>query len=177
MPATSYWFAKRMANHESGYRQFDSLGYPLPNGGHDGGYGLFQVTPPSSAAQYWNWKANVTKGKSILDSKRDAPTSGATAFWDRQVQQFSDYNAGNPQNPVQPPESSIEGTFTFAYAPAAGEKSYRDAIWIKQFNGAAANYISWKNTGLLPGEAPYWKLNKTNESGINYVNRVCTTSE
>jgi hypothetical protein len=177
MSPTVYWFAKRMANQESAYRQFDSQGYPLPNSKGDGGYGIFQITPPNSADQYWNWKANVAKGKSVLDLKRDDPSKGANVFWNSQVQEFNQYNADHPTAPIQPPPSTTEGDFAFAYTPTGYQKSYRDAIWIKQYNGASANYIAWKNTNLSEGELPYWKFNKTNEDGINYVNVICSKPE
>ncbi len=65
MPPSPYWFAKRMANHESGYRQFGGDGMPLPNSQGDGGYGIFQLTPPRNPMnQVWDFheKRFVVKG-------------------------------------------------------------------------------------------------------------------
>jgi hypothetical protein len=172
MNPVTYWFAKRMANWESGYKQFDSQGMPFPNASHDGGYGIFQLTPPFHDYHYWSWKANITGGKITLDTKN----TDATNFWNNQVQQFNTYNQEHPNSQVAPPVNTLEGPIEFSFSPQGAQKSYRDAIWIKQNNGATANYISWKNTGD-DANNPYWKFNRLNEDGVNYVNKVCTTSE
>lgn len=51
---------------------------------------------------------------------------------------------------------------------------FGDAILIKQYNGARPNYVSWKNTGLQPGEMPNWSYKPVNAAGRNYVQEVCS---
>lgn len=58
----------RIMQHETSGLQFRSSGAPVFNTGDDGGAGLFQITPPSTA-HVWNWKANVNAGAGTLNDK------------------------------------------------------------------------------------------------------------
>jgi hypothetical protein len=51
---------------------------------------------------------------------------------------------------------------------------FADAILMKQYNGAPANYVSWKNTKLVQGQAPYWSYNPSNSVSANTVQEVCS---
>jgi hypothetical protein len=76
---------RRIANVESGFHQFEAdpgTGRIVPKfnfkldaqrrkGRGDGGAGICQITPPS-AAEIWDWKANVKKGKQIFAGARGA---------------------------------------------------------------------------------------------------------
>ncbi len=72
---------QNLSCRESNMRQFvpDELGGPVPgcplfnrkaDGSTDGGVGLFQLTPPPSTKEMWDWKANVQAGKDLFLSKR-----------------------------------------------------------------------------------------------------------
>ncbi len=168
MPSSTYWFAKRMANHESGYRQFASDGMPLPNSGGDGGYGVFQLTPPRDPYhQVWDWKGNIDGGKVILDEKK----TQADVFWSNQKTQFNSWKAEHPDDPdAVPPPDTPDGGCVFSYAPAGSKKDYRDAIWIKRYNGASVDYINWNN--VTNPQDPKWSI-----PGGTYVTAICNTSE
>lgn len=179
------WFAKRIAKHETdvnptlgGYAQFlPTSGLPRYANNHDGGYGIFQLSPPSTPAQYWNWQANVDGGKKVLEQKRDSLSPrGATKFWNDQKDQFNTWNSNHSTEPilqVPPPDPTIDGDCVFSFSPSGSEHSYRDAIWIKMYNGASQNYISWDN--VTDPNHPQWAFSKTNANGKNYVDRICTT--
>lgn len=136
------------------------------------GFGIFQLSPPSQDMQYWNWKANVDRAKVMLD----AMESEATTFWNNQVLQFDLWNFDFPGDQKDPPADEPEGDITFSFDPTGGQKTFRDAIWIKRFNGASGgHYIVWRNTGVDAND-PFWHFGKTNNLGFNYVNRICSTT-
>jgi hypothetical protein len=62
------------AYRESRFRQFDSSGLPLF--GPPNGFGIMQIdTPPATARQVWDWKANVDAGIALFATKaKDART-------------------------------------------------------------------------------------------------------
>ena len=135
----------------------------------------------ATAPDIWNWQQNVVDGKLQIVTKRDAPGNGAYAFWNRQVQQWSDWNAANPTIPSAPPPDDPEGNCLFS---ATGpyqingppyqtmRESFADAILIKQYNGAATNYI-FLDTNQRP---PKWTLSPLNNQSppFSYVSRVCS---
>jgi hypothetical protein len=83
-----------IANKESGYCQFYNSGIPKYSG--DGGVGMMQITEGSTDPNiFWNWQANVDRGKAILVDKW-----AASADWfDRQM---------NGQNHFPPPTCEEE---------------------------------------------------------------------
>jgi hypothetical protein len=183
---TSPWFIQGIAKQESGtqngrtYLQFNE-GTPgpnmsdpgrAPNWGYPHGWGMMQIEDANatmSPEKLWNWKANVDKGKEILEEKR----KDSEEFWNRQVDQFIRWNLENEENIKDPPLDSTFNGYTFSYSPSNNEKSYMDAIWIKQYNGAyGGNYISWQNTGPYESN-PFWQFNRLNNSGYDYVEAVC----
>lgn len=62
------------AYRESRFRQFDASELPLF--GPPNGFGVMQLdTPPATARQVWDWKANVDAGKALFNTKaNDART-------------------------------------------------------------------------------------------------------
>jgi hypothetical protein len=160
------WFLKLLPGAESSYRQFDTSGKPLFGSPH--GYGLMQIDPASTLAQLYNWQTNADVGR----AKNQANFAGADSFWERQVQQWSDWNGEHLDTPIPLPEDRQEANCVFSGETPVliGKYSFRDAIWIKQYNWAAVNYISWIESLDFTG----WTINDTNPQGVNYVNRVCS---
>ncbi len=59
----------RIVAQESRYRQFAADGAPVVS--FDGGVGLCQLThPPATAAQAWDWRANLDAGLALFAAKR-----------------------------------------------------------------------------------------------------------
>jgi hypothetical protein len=57
-----------IADKESGYFHFYDSG--MPKYSHDGGVGMMQITEGSTDPNiFWNWQANVDRGKAILIGK------------------------------------------------------------------------------------------------------------
>ncbi len=78
-----------MAKHESNFQQFGTDGMPKPNSDHDGGYGIYQLTPPSADIQYWNWKSNVDRAIQKLTEDKNrigngTQNRGSDKFWQDQ---------------------------------------------------------------------------------------------
>jgi hypothetical protein len=182
---TSPWFIKGIVSQESGYLQFNETGklgsnwsdYKYcPLWGPPHGWGMMQIDPKGQLAPVavlWDWKANVDKGKEVLQGKYDEKYSGANDFWARQVVQFEEWKATYPDAPL-PANTTFNG-ITFAYAPVGSQKSYEDAVWIKQYNGAyGGNYIAWNNTNPLDSKWVFHRLNNDlDKGGYDYVERVC----
>jgi hypothetical protein len=190
------WFYKKMMTHESGsqidthLRQFNPDGnvspdwtstIATPNWGYPDGWGIMQIDL-SSIGQHlpeqglWSWQYNVRRGLWVLNGKlnnRVAPGAsgrGARQFWEEQVAAYYDFCNANPGSAPPPPDNITYGASTFGYTPQTGQHSFRDAIWIKQYNGASGgNFISWVSN--------HWEIHSTNSSGINYVQIVCLTQE
>ena len=162
---TQPWYIRQIAQHESGIRQFLPDGMPKLNvSPGDGGAGIFQITGANQLPNHvWNWKENVAKAKSIIHDNSLA----ATTFWNRQVQQFNQWNADHPGATVAPPHDVTYGSTTFSFSPTGNQKSFADAIAIKMFNGAAHHFIVWKNNGA-DASHPFWRIDPT----PNYVSNV-----
>lgn len=164
----SPWFLTRLVRQESSYRQFESSpGNPLF--GPPNGWGLTQTDPPPTESAIWNWKSNVDAGKAVVSSKG----SSAISFWNRQVAQYTAWIAGHPGT-ASPPADKSYGDVTFAYAPTGAKKSFGDAIWIKQYNGAPnGNFVAWDN--VSDPTSPQWIFHETGGAGScpNYVSCVC----
>lgn len=163
------WFFTRMVSHESTYRQFDASGNSLFT--NDKGYGLTQATT-SNGQDLWNWKGNITAGLSILNGKQ----AGAYSFWQSQITQWQNYNAGVYNNGVPPPKKSqlgpppdnnAGGPCLFAYPVRSGTYGYDDGNWIKAYNGAA-KYFAY--IIISSGTSAYWV---TNNDPAPYVHLVC----
>jgi len=172
---TSPWFIRDIAYIESGhtYHQFDSSGNPLFGAPH--GFGIMQLDPPPSQSDVFEWTQNVTDGV----SKVNALESGATAFWNRQVAQYAAWAKAHNGTPP-PPANDSEGTScVFSYTPTGTEYPFSDAIWIKQYNGAARNYIVWLNTGSHSTN-PMWQFYKCSTTSVGtvcYVHAVCSANQ
>jgi hypothetical protein len=169
---TSPWYLQRMAKHESGLTQFKSDGQPLLNTTGDGGVGIFQITGRNQTAQdVWNWKHNIKSGKAVDQRNR----TGAQGFWNRQVSQYTAWNAAltAKKKPLVPaPSDEAYTNVTFSYSPTGNKKPFSDAIAIKMFNGAVRHFIVWYNIDNYAAK-PEWRFNRTNSKGRNYVQRVC----
>jgi hypothetical protein len=132
-----------------------------------------QVDPIASYQDLWSWQQDIADGQAVL-SGLNGP-----AFWASQVTQFQQWNTAHPTATVAPPSNTTEANCVFSYSPAGSQHSYSDAEWIKQYNGAAVNYIAWQNSN--PNVTPYWQLTPTSTVYVNgvaqqldYVNLVCS---
>lgn len=173
------WFIGGIVAQESSFRQFEpSPGLPL--WGHPNGWGIMMVENPPRDELLYNWRENVAEGVLILNNK----FGDADAFWSRQVSQYEQYEADplHPRIPVHP--NVVEGPCVFSHNPAASEHSFRDAIWIKMYNGASkprpipphihsGMYLYWDNLDTDPLAIPYWQRVELNSENVNYVESVC----
>jgi hypothetical protein len=165
------WFLTRIARQESGIKQFNTSA--APDWGSPNGWGMMKVDPPPGPQQLWHWWANVTEGKDRLEYKRTQPTLGLDDVWTARVQQWNTWNQGHPDKHVDPPPDKAEGTqpCTFKWNDGGygseSVKSFKDACWIKRYNGAAADYIFWDTQD--PNNEN-WGYN--NDGG--YVTAVCS---
>jgi hypothetical protein len=170
---TSPWFIRDIAYDESKYAQFNASKNPLFGAPH--GFGIMQMDPPPSQLDVFDWTQNVTDGV----SKVNGLGPGALAFWNRQVAQYTKCAAAHNNTPP-PPSNDSEGTScVFSYTPTGTEYPFSDAIWIKQYNGAAQNYIVWLNTGSHATN-PLWQFYKcatTSVGTVCYVSRICSQNQ
>lgn len=195
------WFYKKLMVHESGsgnvseMLQFNIGGTvspspssiaALPNWGYPDGWGIMQLDYSGSGTTtaekcLWNWKNNVEKGLDILNDKFTATSTseigrGAEQFWNDQVTQYNAYCTALPDENVASPDITQYSNVTFSYDLEEG-KSYQDAIWIKMYNGASPNYLSFNyriigENQFEPGSG-YWAFHRTNADGIDYVQSIC----
>lgn len=122
---------RRIANVESGFHQFETdpqTGKTVPKfnfhndaqgrkGRGDGGTGICQITPPS-AAEIWDWKANVAKGKQKLAAGRGA----ALTYLNQHAQngQFiNDLGLANAEVVLREAIQSFNGGHFWQWNPAA----------------------------------------------------------
>lgn len=169
------WFIVRQIHHESTNRQFSpSPGEPLKNGN---GFGLMQVDNPApSDAALWDWQQNITEGHQVLTLKQ----ASSTIFWNRQITEYTQYNAQFGVVPVAVHADVVVSDITFSHNPTGTQKPFFDGVWMKQYNGASGgNWMAWKNTNLPQGTAPYWQNNPLSTGtptrpARNYVELVCT---
>jgi hypothetical protein len=165
----------------------------LPIFGPPGGYGMMQLDPPPSWDDIWNWRTNIADGNNLLQTlagpQADAGGGQAYPFWIRQVRQWQANNLirrDNNQPLVPAPDPQQESVCTFTVSrpgdpvlaqtmglstPNTGLANtywFGDAILMKQYAGAPANYISW-----LTGTTE-WKFNKPNSVSSNIVQAFCS---
>lgn len=168
---SSPWFLTRIVMQESTYRQFNN---GEPHWGSPNGWGLMQLDPPPGPQVIWSWWANVDAGKQVLAQK----STQLNSFWNSQINQWTQWNQNNPTQQVGPPAPRTEGGCQFVWAGGGSgtenEKSFRDAIWIKRYNGAGnGDFIFWENRGDH-ANAPFWDFNPTGSDGRAYVAAVCS---
>jgi hypothetical protein len=170
---TNPWFIRDIAYDESKYMQFTGSGNPLFGAPH--GFGIMQLDPPASQLDVFEWTQNVTDGVAAVN----ALGPGAQSFWRRQVAQYTAWAQAHNNTPP-PPANDAEGTScVFSYTPTGSEYPFSDAIWIKQYNGAARNYIVWLNTGTYATN-PMWQFYKcatTSLGTVCYVSRICSQNQ
>jgi hypothetical protein len=173
--------------------------------GVPGGYGIFQLDPPVALSQIWDWRSNVDYAKTLLDAKAGPPVDNAQnqgdprayPFWIRQVRQWRTENpsAGFFQDAVEtascrftlspsPIPTPAAPQWTTPNTGQSGVYWFGDAILMKQYGGAAsdgANYVSWVNRDLLPGQQPYWSSRRGSEIVVqgqiqthNWTYEFCT---
>jgi hypothetical protein len=172
---TNPWFVQRIAKLESSYRQFGNDNDPLFGPPH--GFGIMQLDPPGGSQNIWNWTSNVDAGRAIINAFQ----AGSYEFWTTQQVQFETWNSQHQANPVAQPADDPEGNVIFSYSPTGANKSFADAIWIKQYNGApSGHYLVWQN-GSGHEDAPFWEYHKCETVVIKgvpqticYVNLVCS---
>ena len=178
------WFAAAIVQQESTFRQFAaSPGYPL--WGTPNGYGLMQLDPPPTLATVHNWRQNVTDGLARLaqhgaeaERRWTDATAGQRAQYEAYVSNPNSTPAqgfpacGDLANPCVPVHADINtGGCSFAHDPTGNQYSFRDGIWIKNYNGATTLWMVWRNN--VPG-VPYWQNNPLNNHGHDYVSAVCS---
>jgi hypothetical protein len=159
-----------------------SVGAPIFGGPH--GFGMAQLESPTDVDwDFWDWTYNVYDGVSkLLSLQYGSPYyEYAYSFWAQQVSQWEadsayatgtgTWNAesGGIRTSVdgKVPNSCFYDYCCFEY-PQGGDDSYADGEWVKIYNGAATQYMSWINT-VSGGAAGYWRLNDS----ANYVEDVC----
>ncbi len=178
------WFVDAIVQQESTFRQFlSSPGYPL--WGTPNGYGLMQLDPPPTLATVHNWRQNVADGLVRLNQhgveaerRWTHPTAGQRAQYEAYISNPNSTPTqgfpacGNLANPCVPVHQDIQtGGCSFAHNPIGNQRSFRDGIWIKNYNGATTLWMVWRNN--VPG-VPYWQNNPLNNRGEDYVSLVCS---
>lgn len=168
---SSPWFLTRLARQESSLLQFsgsDPLAHDDPGGSV--GFGLMMITnPPATSQQIWNWQANVEEGKTRVGNFN----TYLTGPWNGYKQAWELYNAQHPGQEVPAPGPRYEASCQFVWkdggSGSEGEKSLRDAAWIKRYNGIPGllDFVMWSSS------ASNWVYNPTG-NGRNYVNDVCS---
>jgi hypothetical protein len=164
------WFLTRIARQESGIHQFSGSS---PLFGSPNGWGIMQVDPPPGPEQIWNWHANVDEGKTRVTNKQTALNS----TWTGRISDWNRWNTEHPGQQVGPPPDRQESGCLFTWDDGGygseSVKSFKDACWIKRYNGADnGDYLIWDN--LPPNEeSPYWRVISTNGDGRAYVTQVC----
>jgi len=157
----------RIVRWESAFQQFSGSN---PNFGAPHGYGMMMLDPPPGPQQIWNWHANIDEGKSRLSTKKTVLDSD----WSNRITEWNIWNAGHPPaQQVGPPTDRVVGTqctFKWNNAQDGSEavKSFKDACWIKRYNGAVKDYIYWDN--VTHPDNPNWAY----DDSANYVNNVCS---
>ncbi len=177
------WFTPYVAMHEStqgtlsgptqfcdktsGYSLCTSTtdGYPLRAA--DNGFGIMQLTNPAPTCdQLWNWKKNCDEGVRRLSTL-------ATNAWNWMNSANLNSNGKPTGQRLQarqdtghdvPVPTDTEANCVFADGTA---RIIEDAVAMKMYNGATANFCAWDNSNLV------WKFNKLNELNFNYVQQVC----
>jgi len=137
---------------------------------------MMQLDPPPGRQEIWSWWANVDSGKSLLNSKQ----SSLNSTWTARINEWNTWNTQHPGQQVGPPgdrqESGCLLKWNSGNYGSESTNSFKDACWIKRYNGADnGDYLIWKNTP--PDEnSPYWKIIDTNGLGNPYVANVCSQS-
>lgn len=167
----SPWFLTRIARQESGIRQFDSGGAPVF--GSPNGWGLMQLDPPPGSSEIWSWWANVDAGKAVVNQKN----AELTPTWNTRVSEWNSWNQAHPNQQVPAPSPRQEANCEFSWVGGGSgteaTKSFRDACWIKRYNGASGgDYLIWDD--FTDPNNPTWAFRPINHLGENYVNLVCS---
>lgn len=180
-----------MIRWESGGEQFTSAGLPDISSTQD--VGIVQINQPThpgyfenaNASPNWNFVVNIQDARAILTSDEGLGTictaSGgkgcaAYSFWDRQVKQMcmdeqgAQFTAGGQTGDGSCSRVVPLTTVSWPYCTfslSAGQPSnFKDAELIKDYNGAAQNFIAW---GSGSWDAP-------NDAPNNYVENVCSSA-
>lgn len=205
LQSSPYWFAKNISIHETNVSNFCESGRTdgapychnganpgLPVFGDPAGYGLAQLdTPTPNMSEIWNWKLNADGISALLRLKSgvtvfngNTKDKSAYQFWLRQLLQAKAYNDSRPVNARVPLPADVQEsicTFRASEVPIVGIPNtywFGDAILMKQYAGAAKNYLSWVND--QQGGVPYWEFNKPTYSAngtvidANIVREFCT---
>ncbi|MFI5247800.1 MAG: hypothetical protein ACHQWV_04515 [Nitrospirales bacterium] len=184
-PPTNFpWFTLNVASFESDYRQFfrndtviqgQSFSALSPYFGKPHGFGIFQIDPPTTTGDIWNWTTNVAEGKYQLIYDKGV---AASQVWNNYVKAFNDWNHDHPDQQASLPPDDDQGKCFFSYNPTPSQKSFLDAIWIKRNNGIGQHkldYIYWSTSDPTH---PKWDFQRTEyiasiDMDVNYVNVVC----
>lgn len=167
----SPWFLTRLVRQESAYRQFNGSD---PLFGPPNGWGMMQIDPPPGPQEIWNWWWNTDVGKSRLAGKQ----TELNTTWSSRVSEWNLWNQQNPSKAVGPPADRQEGSqcsFTWNSGSYGSEqtKSFKDACWIKRYNGADnGDYLIWENRPPFE-DNPRWSFRPANSSGHNYTAAIC----
>jgi hypothetical protein len=102
--------------------------------------------------------------------------SSGYSFWQSQLQQWSSWNQQHPGSQVAAASDYWEGNCCVFSMQGSGTYTYDVAIGLKQYAGAAVNFISWYNVNLPAGTIPYWSYNPQNSVAQDIVYQFCTCS-
>jgi hypothetical protein len=139
-------------------------------------------TPRPQLAQLYDWRANVDRGKVILNDKVGVANSAwntalnAREAWVSQIGPVSDVvrgEGGAGCDPTNPIATNCLCVFSTAEPTPTGMHSFRDAIWMKMYNGnSGGNYIGFSN-----GTWVFHVMNNPPQpfTPFNYVDRLCDT--
>lgn len=144
---------------ESTYRQFEgphgrpqggTIGLPLPNGGHDGGYGLMQITNPvPSIEDLWCWTTNTDSGKHYFTDVKAADSDRKVAWWNDNL------------SPTPAPPLALTGNNRLLDIFCRYNGGY---YWTPQRRV--------DDDGNFIGSEYIWVLNSDNPGGIAYADHV-----
>lgn len=144
----------RIMQKETGGLQFRPQGAPVFNTGDDGGAGMFQITPPSTA-DVWNWRANVDSGAITFNGKLGNGPNQANSWIDaRAVSQAAEQvrkQLSLPRNtPVQvdpAPWPRDVMVLREAVQRNNGGRAFQAVGRAATVNGTTVIQVTWERTG------------------------------
>ena len=144
----------RIMQKETKGLQFRPQGAPVFNLQDDGGAGLFQITPPSTA-DVWNWRANVDGGASTLNSKFGNGPNQANSWIDEravaqaaeQVRKQLSLPRNTPVQVVPAPWPHDVMVLREGVQRNNGGRAFQAAGRAVTVNGTTVIQVTWERTG------------------------------
>lgn len=148
----------------------------------------------ASDNEVWNWKKNIDRIVTILESKKQTIINKYTGT-NGYITIANQWNNNNANNLVALLPQRTEGNISFDEVNSQLEnipalinnyfsgastnvlKSFFDANLIKYYNGGYYHTLERPNpvNGVL--QKPYWSITDTNNLGFNYVHRICDLND